>query len=68
MTLLHETLHLLRQRPRSVTYEKIEEATGLKASWLSMLASDDIKDPSVNSIQKLYEFLSGKKLNVNSKD
>lgn len=62
-TLLDRTIELLRHRDRTVTYEKIREATGCSDAFLSTLVSaDPPKNPSVDSIQRLYEFLSGKEL------
>jgi len=58
MSLLERTIQLLQDRPRNMTYADIEDATGLKAPWLSMIHRNLIPEPSVNAIQRLYEFLS----------
>jgi len=60
--LLERTRELLRTTRH--TYLDIAVATGLRPHWLSFLASGKITDPSVNKIQKLYEFLSNKKLRL----
>lgn len=61
-SLLAHTRQLLRSSPR--TYLEIYLATGLSPNWLSLVANDKITDPSVNSVQKLYEFLSACPLQV----
>lgn len=38
--------------------------TGLPVSWLKKLKYGKIDDPSVNRIQRLYEFLSGSQIKV----
>jgi hypothetical protein len=58
--LLSKTRELLANT--SETYLDIYSATGLTPTWLSLVANDKLKDPSVNKIQKLYEHLSGKEL------
>lgn len=56
------TVALLRNRARSVTLANVEEKTDLKQSWLSALLYGQIKEPSADKIQRLYEFLSEKPL------
>lgn len=46
------------------THAEIFLATGLPMQWLSSLVRGQTPDPSVNRVQKLYEFLSGKALKV----
>lgn len=58
------TKKLLSERPRSVRYEDIERATGIPRGWLKSLARGSTKDPSCARIETLYEFLSGKPLNL----
>jgi len=64
MTLYEKTRELLKARPATMTFATIEQETGIKESWLRMFNRGKIEDPSVNTIQKLYEFLSGSKLRV----
>ncbi len=64
MTLYEKTRELLRLRPATHTFAAIEEATGIKESWLRMFNRGKIENPSVNTVQSLYEHLSGKKLKV----
>lgn len=58
--LLASARELLRSTLES--YLDIYTATGLSPTWLSLLANNKLKDPSVNKIEKLYEHLSGKAL------
>lgn len=65
--LLDRTRELLKNRgDRSV--QQIAKETGLPYSWLnSMLYSrqhQQSRDPSVTKVVTLYEYLSGKKLDV----
>lgn len=61
-SLLARTRHLLRTTP--YTYLQIYEATELSPNWLSLVATNRIASPNVNSVQKLYEFLAGRQLQV----
>lgn len=61
-SLLARTRHLLRTS--TYTYLQIYEATDLSPNWLSLIATNRIAAPNVNSVQKLYEFLSGSQLQV----
>jgi len=59
--LLSITLKLLKERKTSL--KVIANAIGEKEDWIRKLAtSDSIEHPSVNRIEKLYSFLSGKAL------
>lgn len=63
MHTLHEkTLKLLEIS--EFTTQQIADGSSLPYDWLVGIRYDRIKNPSVNRIQKLYEFLSGKKLPV----
>ena len=42
----------------------LSKATGLNYDWLIKFKAEKIKDPSVNKVQTLYEYLSGKPLIV----
>lgn len=60
---LHEiTLELLKKDERPLPI--ISRESGVSLPWLKKLKSREIEDPSVNRIQKLYEFLSGSQLKV----
>jgi hypothetical protein len=60
-SLLQKTRAMLSEKKRS-SYFKIYDATGLHPNWLSGVATGRIRDPSVNRIQALYEFLKGQAL------
>lgn len=61
-TLLKRTRTLITESGK--THMQICIATGLQINWISGVATGRIKDPSVNRIQKLYEYLAGKKLAI----
>lgn len=64
MTLLEKTRQLLANRPRNMTLQDIEAATGISESWLRVFSRGKISDPSVNKVQVLFEHLTGSKLKV----
>lgn len=59
-TLLQRTRELIKQSDQS--YSQMFAGSGLEPNWISGVATGRIKDPSVNRIQKLYEYLAGSKL------
>lgn len=61
-SLLSKTRHLLKATKFSQL--EIYQATGLTPFWLTSISTGKVSDPSVNKIQTLYEFLSGKHLSV----
>ena len=61
-TLLEKTRELLKTS--GCTYLKIYSETGLEPTWISGVCTGRIKDPSVNRVQKLYEYLAGSKLAI----
>lgn len=62
-SLLLETRKLLINRPRTLTFNKINVDTGLTISWLNnFCSSKDDAEYGVNKIQTLYEYLSDKPL------
>ena len=58
-TLHEKTLTLLRTRPPELKLMYISEKTGLTLYWLQSFLknTNKTKDPGVNKIQTLYEFL-----------
>ena len=56
------TLDLLKQS--GVPLPEIYKETHLPYYWLKKFSSGEIRDPSVNRVQRLYEFLAGRKLEV----
>jgi hypothetical protein len=63
-SLLKRTRDMLRDRPRHVTLRKISDDTGLSYPFLAHMSVNAMDDPGVNKIQTLYEYLSGRKLDV----
>jgi transcriptional regulator with XRE-family HTH domain len=61
-SLLDCTRQLLIDRPRKITITEIAEKIDVSASWLDALIAGRINEPSVNSIQRLYEFLKNDSL------
>lgn len=59
-SLMLETHRLLKERKQ--TLAQIHTSTGLPFHWLTKFLGNEIKDPSVNRVQKLYEFLAGRPL------
>lgn len=57
---LDHVLNLLKQSDK--TAREIQNDTGLKEDWLNKLRQGLIDDPSVNKIEILYVYLSGKEL------
>lgn len=47
-----------------LSLREIAEKSGVPYDWLTAIKYDRIKNPSVNRIQALYEFLSGNSLPV----
>jgi len=43
-------------------YIEVSFHTGIPETWLKRVAHGNIKDPSVNRIQKVFEYLTKKKL------
>lgn len=54
--LYEETIHLLEQA--ELTVEEIGRGVGMSGRWVRKVREGQIKDPGVNKIQRLYEFLS----------
>lgn len=59
-----KTRELLANRPRPVTYAHIEAETGIKVRWLIAFAKDGVSSPSCDDVETLYEYLSGRTLDV----
>lgn len=61
-SLYNRTLELLRTS--QFTLPEIFRRSGISFYWLKRFKEGRIVDPSVNKVQALYEFLSGRKLEV----
>lgn len=58
------TLQLLNSRRRTLTLAKIAEDTGLGLGFVSTFSAGKTPNPGVCGVEKLYEYLSGKSLDV----
>lgn len=67
-SLLPHTMELLRNRPQWLSLPKIAEDTGLSLPWLHTFSRrQSIRNGySVVKVERLYEYLSGKKLLTNA--
>jgi hypothetical protein len=54
--LLDKTLHMMKST--SLKVREICREADLSTRWYYDLLSGDIKDPSVNRVQRLYDYLS----------
>jgi hypothetical protein len=61
-SLYQETLKLLKDNNESLL--DIHKEANLPYFWLKKFKAGEIKDPSVNRVQSLYEYLTGKKLKI----
>lgn len=55
--MLSETLSLLRNTPRHISFVKMASETGCSVSWISRLAAGKISDPSIKNVQSLFNYL-----------
>lgn len=62
--LLDRTLHLVRNRPASLTYAAIAEALDVSKAWIEALASGRIPDPGVCKVEALYNYLAATPLKI----
>lgn len=61
-SLYARTLELLQASDKSLPL--IYKETDIPFYWLRKFSSGTVPNPSVNRVQRLYEYLSGKKLEV----
>lgn len=61
-SLLEKTKELLEKYDGS--YMEVYAKTGLQPSWISAMATGRVREPSVNKVQRLYEFLTGRALSL----
>ena len=61
-TLVLKTRELLIASPQSSF--AISLATGIQVDWIRQFRINRFPNPGVNRVQRLYEFLAGKKLDV----
>jgi hypothetical protein len=58
------TISLLRNRSDSQPLRLISDETGLPEAWLWSLLNNPEMNPGVHRIEHLYEYLSGKRLQL----
>lgn len=58
------TLELLRNRPRTLTLDKIASDTELTVSWLRDFGAARKEHASVTRVERLYSYLANKKLEL----
>lgn len=64
-TRLRDTvLSLVQNRPVHQTLKQISADTGLQLGWLKLFAQNKISNPSCNRVEKLYEYMTGKPLEL----
>ena len=61
-TLMEKTSELLNNT--QIPIEKISSETTLTFYWLTRFRRNEFKDPGVNKVEILYEYLTGKNLSV----
>lgn len=61
-SLYRVTLELLRSG--KLTNIEIHKRSGVSFGWLNNIRYNEVRDPGVNNVQALYEFLTGKKLDI----
>ena len=62
--LKERTREMLLERPRTKTYEIIAKDTGLHKRWIEDFAKNPHHDQGVAKVEKLYEYLSGRTLDI----
>jgi hypothetical protein len=60
------TVELLRNRPAKISLKEISEATNIKVRHLQSMMNDYNHCPKANTVEKLYIYLTGKPLNLES--
>lgn len=59
-SLKHRAWLLLKET--DLSYQEVANRLGVTSTWVRMFLDEKIKDPSVNTVQRLYETLSGEPL------
>ena len=61
-TLMQRTFELLQEANEPLL--KMSQNADVSFYWLQKFKAGTVEDPSVNAVQKLYEYLSGKSLKL----
>lgn len=62
--LLDRTLHLVRNRPVTETYQTIAAAAKVSPHWVKTLASGKIPDPGVCKVEAVFNYLNKQPLDL----
>ena len=62
--LLTKTIEAIKNRPSCLTYNHIADECNVSIRWLDNLVAGKIKDPGVTKIEAVYEFVTGRSLDV----
>jgi hypothetical protein len=62
--LFQATIDALRNRPRTLTLQKIADDIGVKVSWVTELGRDNPPVPGVDACVRLYEYLTNSTINL----
>lgn len=60
-SLLERTLHLVRNRPPSLTLEQLANEAGVNHNWLKAFILERYPNPRIREVEKLHAFLSSKR-------
>jgi predicted transcriptional regulator len=55
---LKKTRTLIANRPRSVSLQDLAEVAGASEAWIKKMTRGEIKDPSVNKVGAIFDFLT----------
>jgi hypothetical protein len=62
--LYSHTRDLLINRPASISLKQVSDDTGIQVRNLQYIVRGKSKSPNVNTVERLYVYLSGKPLNL----
>lgn len=57
-------LELVRNRPPSMTLKQLAQEAGVNLDWLKSFSSNRMKTPTVDNVERVYTYLSGKELEL----
>jgi transcriptional regulator with XRE-family HTH domain len=57
-TLYQAACRLIKACPRHISFAQIAKGTGLTTSWISAFSRNEIPDPGIHKVQKLFDYLS----------
>jgi hypothetical protein len=54
----YQAIRFLKNKPKSLTYKDIRNATSIPSGWISMLAQERIKSPDAKRLETLINFFN----------